>query len=86
MRFKILFAQDRNDSLKRVATKVLDGNLDDTGPLTVPSESTFHHAQYLSHKFVDTFASDQQAGHTSANPGKFHSGHSGHRFLREVIV
>ena len=64
MRFKMLFAQDGNDSLKRVATKVLDGDLDDVGPLTTSSESTFHHAQYLSREFVDTFTSDRQAGHT----------------------
>jgi len=64
MRFKILFTQDGNDLLKRVATKVLDGDLDDTGPLTAPSESTFHYTQYLSRKFVDTFASDRQAGHS----------------------
>ncbi|KAI6139517.1 hypothetical protein BKA82DRAFT_4364644 [Pisolithus tinctorius] len=35
MQFKMLFAQDGNDSLKRVATRVLDGNLDDASPLTL---------------------------------------------------
>ena len=67
MRFKMLFTQDRNDSLKRVATKVLDGDLDDDSSLTASlptSECTFHHKQYLSHEFVNTFASDRQAGHS----------------------
>ncbi|KIM58061.1 hypothetical protein SCLCIDRAFT_28331 [Scleroderma citrinum Foug A] len=67
MRFKMLFAQDRNNSLKRVATKVLDGDLDNNGPLTasLPTlECTFRHEQYLSHEFVNTFASDRQAGHS----------------------
>ena len=72
MRFKILFTQDGNDLLKRVATKVLDGDLDDTGPLTAPSESTFHYTQYLSRKFVDTFASDRQAGHSIFEIGRAH--------------
>ncbi|KIK15125.1 hypothetical protein PISMIDRAFT_16727 [Pisolithus microcarpus 441] len=67
MQFKMLFAQDRNDSLKRVATRVLDGDLDDTGSLasSLPSsEYTFHHEQYLTREFVDTFASGWQAGHS----------------------
>ena len=60
MRFKMLFAQDGNDSLKRVATKVLNGDLDDAGPLTASptSEGTFHHEQYLTCEFVDRFTSD----------------------------
>ncbi|KAI5990606.1 hypothetical protein EDD15DRAFT_2388740 [Pisolithus albus] len=67
MRFKMLFAQDGNDSLKRVATRVLDGNLDDTGPqaATLPtSDYTLHHEQYLTPEFVETFASDRQTGHS----------------------
>ncbi|KIO01172.1 hypothetical protein M404DRAFT_28898 [Pisolithus tinctorius Marx 270] len=67
MRFKMLFAQDRNDSLKRVATRVLDGNLDDASPLT-PShpmlEGAFHHEQYLTRDFVEKFASGRQTGHS----------------------
>ncbi|KAI6143575.1 hypothetical protein BKA82DRAFT_4331131 [Pisolithus tinctorius] len=67
MRFKMLFAQDGNDSLKRVATRVLDGNLDDASPLT-PShpmlEGAFHHEQYLTRDFVEKFASGQQTGHS----------------------
>ncbi|KIK18692.1 hypothetical protein PISMIDRAFT_14188 [Pisolithus microcarpus 441] len=61
MRFKMLFAQDGNDSLKRVATRVLDGNLDDTDQLatSLPTlEHAFHHEQYLTRKFVEKFASD----------------------------
>ncbi|KAI5987809.1 hypothetical protein EDD15DRAFT_2135429, partial [Pisolithus albus] len=67
MRFKMLFAQDGNDSLKRVAIRVLDGDLDDTGSLAMSlpsSEYTFHHEQYLTREFVDTFASGRQAGHS----------------------
>ncbi|KAI5981599.1 hypothetical protein EDD15DRAFT_2391694 [Pisolithus albus] len=67
MRFKMLFAQDGNDSLKRVATRVLDGNLDDTNQLTtsLPTlEHAFHHEQYLTHKFIEKFASDRQTGHS----------------------
>ncbi|KAI6007027.1 hypothetical protein EDD15DRAFT_2383928 [Pisolithus albus] len=67
MRFKMLFAQDGNDSLKRVATRVLDGNLDDTGPpaASLPaSEYAFHHEQYLTREFVERFASDRQNGHS----------------------
>ncbi|KAI6011450.1 hypothetical protein BKA83DRAFT_4467030 [Pisolithus microcarpus] len=55
MQFKMLFAQDGNDSLKRVATRVLDGNLDDTNQLatSVPTlEHTFHHEQYLTREFT----------------------------------
>ncbi|KAI6138184.1 hypothetical protein BKA82DRAFT_4333280 [Pisolithus tinctorius] len=67
MRFKMLFAQDGNDSLKRVATRVLDGNLDDASPLT-PShpmlEGAFHHEQYLTRDFVEKFASGRQTGHS----------------------
>ncbi|KAI5994770.1 hypothetical protein EDD15DRAFT_2195902 [Pisolithus albus] len=65
MRFKMLFAQDGNDSLKRVATRVLDGNLDDAGQLaaSLPTpEHTFNHEQYLTWEFVDKFASDQPTG------------------------
>ncbi|KIK13838.1 hypothetical protein PISMIDRAFT_17711 [Pisolithus microcarpus 441] len=67
MQFKMLFAQDGNDSLKRVATRVLDGNLDDTDQLatSVPTlEHAFHHEQYLTRKFVEKFASDRQTGHS----------------------
>ncbi|KAI6018452.1 hypothetical protein BKA83DRAFT_4127671 [Pisolithus microcarpus] len=67
MRFKMLFAQDGNDSLKRVATRVLDGNLDDTDQLatSLPTlEHAFHHEQYLTREFVEKFASDQQTGHS----------------------
>ncbi|KAI6023157.1 hypothetical protein BKA83DRAFT_4053758 [Pisolithus microcarpus] len=67
MRFKMLFAQDGNDSLKRVATRVLDGNLDDTDQLatSVPTlEHAFHHEQYLTREFVEKFASDRQTGHS----------------------
>ncbi|KIK23092.1 hypothetical protein PISMIDRAFT_11215 [Pisolithus microcarpus 441] len=67
MQFKMLFAQDGNDSLKRVATRVLDGNLDDTNQLatSVPTlEHTFHHEQYLTREFVEKFASDRQTGHS----------------------
>ncbi|KAI6041993.1 hypothetical protein EDC04DRAFT_2878686 [Pisolithus marmoratus] len=56
-----------NDSLKRVVTRVLDGDLNDTGSLTTSlpmSEYTFHHEQYLMHEFVETFASGQQAVHS----------------------
>ncbi|KIO02918.1 hypothetical protein M404DRAFT_27534 [Pisolithus tinctorius Marx 270] len=67
MRFKMLFAQDGNDSLKRVATRVLDSNLDDASPLT-PShpmlEGAFHHEQYLTRDFVEKFASRRQTGHS----------------------
>ncbi|KAI6022186.1 hypothetical protein BKA83DRAFT_4463979 [Pisolithus microcarpus] len=55
MRFKMLFAQDGNDSLKRVATRVLDGNLNDTNQLatSLPTlEHAFHHEQYLTRKFT----------------------------------
>ncbi|KAI6011801.1 hypothetical protein BKA83DRAFT_4466713 [Pisolithus microcarpus] len=67
MRFKMLFAQDGNDSLKRVATRVLDGNLDDTDQLatSLPTlEHAFHHEQYLTREFVEKFASDRQTGHS----------------------
>ncbi|KIK17256.1 hypothetical protein PISMIDRAFT_15258 [Pisolithus microcarpus 441] len=67
MQFKMLFAQDGNDSLKRVATRVLDGNLDDTNQLTtsVPTlEHAFHHEQYLTREFIEKFASDRQTGHS----------------------
>ncbi|KAI5985372.1 hypothetical protein EDD15DRAFT_2390180 [Pisolithus albus] len=65
MRFKMLFAQDGNDSLKRVATRVLDGNLDDTLATSVPTlEHAFHHEQYLTCEFVEKFASDRQTGHS----------------------
>ncbi|KIK20324.1 hypothetical protein PISMIDRAFT_13075 [Pisolithus microcarpus 441] len=67
MRFKMLFAQDGNDSLKRVVTRVLDGNLDDTDQLatSVPTlEHAFHHEQYLTCKFIEKFASDRQTGHS----------------------
>ncbi|KAI6153043.1 hypothetical protein BKA82DRAFT_4326878 [Pisolithus tinctorius] len=67
MQFKMLFAQDRNDSLKRVVTRVLDDNLNDASPLT-PShpmlEGVFHHEQYLTCDFVKKFASRQQTGHS----------------------
>ena len=67
MIFKMLFAQDGNNSLKRVETKVLDGDLGDDSPLTASlptSECTFRHKQYLSHEFVNTFTSNRQAGHS----------------------
>ena len=67
MRFKLLFSQDGNDSLKRVATKVLDGDLDDTVPLAASlsaSECTYLHEQYLTHEFVKRFTSDQWAAHS----------------------
>ncbi|KAI6146361.1 hypothetical protein BKA82DRAFT_59363, partial [Pisolithus tinctorius] len=67
IQFKMLFAQDRNDSLKRVVTRVLDGNLDDTAPLTTSHpmlEGMFHHEQYLTHDFVKKFASEWQTGHS----------------------
>ncbi|KIK18075.1 hypothetical protein PISMIDRAFT_110128 [Pisolithus microcarpus 441] len=67
MQFKMLFAQDGNDSLKRVVTRVLDGNLDDTDQLatSVPTlEHAFHHEQYLTREFIEKFASDQQTGHS----------------------
>ena len=67
MRFKILFTQDGNDSLKRVATKVMDGDLDDAGShaTSLPTlECTFHHEQYLTHEFVDKFTSNWQTGYS----------------------
>ncbi|KIM59405.1 hypothetical protein SCLCIDRAFT_126248 [Scleroderma citrinum Foug A] len=66
MRFKMLFTQDGNDSLKRVATKVLNGDLDDAGPLTASPtlEGTFHHEQYLTREFVDRFTSDRRVAHS----------------------
>ena len=67
MRCKLLFAQDGNDSLKRVVTKVLDGNLDDAVPLaaSLPAlECTYHHEQYLTWEFVERFTSDWQAAHS----------------------
>ncbi|KAI5991914.1 hypothetical protein EDD15DRAFT_2388404 [Pisolithus albus] len=62
MRFRILFAQDGNDSLKRVATRILDGDIDDAVTSLPTSERTFHHEQYLTREFVDKFASNRQAG------------------------
>ncbi|KAI6013624.1 hypothetical protein BKA83DRAFT_4473946 [Pisolithus microcarpus] len=64
MRFRMLFAQDGNDSLKRVATRMLDGDIDDAATSLPTSEHTFHHEQYLSHEFVDKFASNRQTGHS----------------------
>ncbi|KAI6020725.1 hypothetical protein BKA83DRAFT_4464456 [Pisolithus microcarpus] len=55
------------DELAIVATRVLDGNLNDTDQLatSVPTlEHAFHHEQYLTCKFVEKFASDQQTGHS----------------------
>ncbi|KIK15662.1 hypothetical protein PISMIDRAFT_16358 [Pisolithus microcarpus 441] len=63
-RLKMLFAQDGNDSLKRVATRMLDGDIDDAATSLPTSEHTFHHKQYLSREFVDKFASNQQTGHS----------------------
>ncbi|KIK21581.1 hypothetical protein PISMIDRAFT_12206 [Pisolithus microcarpus 441] len=64
MRFRMLFAQDGNDSLKRVVTRMLDGDIDDAATSLPTSEHTFHHEQYLSHEFVDKFASNRQTGHS----------------------
>ncbi|KAI5983701.1 hypothetical protein EDD15DRAFT_2201864 [Pisolithus albus] len=57
MRFAMLFAQDGNDSLKRVATRILDGDIDHVAA-SPTSERTFHHEQYLTqrqrgHSIVD---------------------------------
>ncbi|KAI6116970.1 hypothetical protein EDD17DRAFT_1477623 [Pisolithus thermaeus] len=64
MRFSMLFTQDGNDSLKRVATRILDGDVDHVAASLPTSERTFHHEQYLTHEFVDKFASDRQTGHS----------------------
>ncbi|KIK24324.1 hypothetical protein PISMIDRAFT_10312 [Pisolithus microcarpus 441] len=64
MQFRMLFAQDGNDSLKRVATRMLDGDIDDAATSLPTSEHTFHHEQYLSREFVDKFASNRQTGHS----------------------
>ena len=50
-----------------MATKVLDGDLDDAVPLAISlsaSECTYHHEQYLTHEFVKRFASDWRAAHS----------------------
>ncbi|KAI5999231.1 hypothetical protein EDD15DRAFT_2363309 [Pisolithus albus] len=67
MRFVMLFAQDGNDSLKRVATRILDGDIDHVAASLHASERTFHHEQYLMRDFVDKFASDRQTGHSIVN-------------------
>lgn len=64
MRFAMLFAQDGNDSLKRVATRILDGDIDHVAASPPTSEHTFHHEQYLTREFVDKFASERQTGHS----------------------
>ncbi|KAI5995861.1 hypothetical protein EDD15DRAFT_2365295 [Pisolithus albus] len=64
MRFAMLFAQDGNDSLKRVATRILDGDIDHVTASPPTSERTFHHEQYLTREFVDKFASERQTGHS----------------------
>ncbi|KAI6120039.1 hypothetical protein EDD16DRAFT_1692465 [Pisolithus croceorrhizus] len=64
MCFSMLFTQDGNDSLKQVATRILDGDVDHVATSLPTSEHTFHHEQYLTHEFVDKFASDQQMGHS----------------------
>ena len=82
MRFKMLFTQDGNDSLKRVATKVLNGDLDDAGPLTTSptSEGMFHHEQYLTREFVDRFASDRRVVHSILDEVRKSCSHSFARF------
>ncbi|KAI5989484.1 hypothetical protein EDD15DRAFT_2171323 [Pisolithus albus] len=67
MRFAMLFAQDGNDSLKRVATRILDGDIDHVAASLPASERTFHHEQYLTREFVDKFASDRQTGNSIVN-------------------
>ncbi|KAI5996959.1 hypothetical protein EDD15DRAFT_2163188 [Pisolithus albus] len=67
MRFAMLFTQDGNDSLKRVATRILDGDIDHVAASLHASERTFHHEQYLMRDFVDKFASDRQTGHSIVN-------------------
>ncbi|KAI6000459.1 hypothetical protein EDD15DRAFT_2361968 [Pisolithus albus] len=59
----MLFAQDSNDSLKRVVTRILDGDIDHVAA-SPTSEHTFHHEQYLTREFVNKFASEQQRGHS----------------------
>ncbi|KAI6117929.1 hypothetical protein F5141DRAFT_1187094 [Pisolithus sp. B1] len=64
MCFAMLFTQDRNDSLKQVAMRILDGNVNHVAASLPTSEHTFHHEQYLTHEFINKFASDQQMGHS----------------------
>ncbi|KAI6013128.1 hypothetical protein BKA83DRAFT_4466258 [Pisolithus microcarpus] len=56
-----------NDSLKQVVTRILDGNINDAATSLPTSEHTFHHEQYLTHEFVNKFASNQQTGHSLIN-------------------
>ncbi|KAI6113495.1 hypothetical protein EV401DRAFT_1982963 [Pisolithus croceorrhizus] len=64
MRFRMLIAQDGNDSLKRVATRILDGDVDNAATSLPTLERTFHHEQYLTREFVDKFASNRHMGHS----------------------
>ncbi|KAI6142300.1 hypothetical protein EDD17DRAFT_1662346 [Pisolithus thermaeus] len=64
MQFRMLIAQDGNDSLKRVATWILDGDVDNAATSLPTLECTFHHEQYLTHEFVDKFASNRHMGHS----------------------
>lgn len=64
MRFRMLIAQDGNDSLKRVATRILDGDVDNAATSLPALERTFHHEQYLTREFVDKFASNRHMGHS----------------------
>ncbi|KAI6016970.1 hypothetical protein BKA83DRAFT_4497506 [Pisolithus microcarpus] len=64
MHFAMLFTQDSNDSLKRVATRILDGNIDHVAASPPTSECTFHHEQYPTCEFINKFASEWQTGHS----------------------
>ncbi|KAI6135980.1 hypothetical protein F5141DRAFT_1059245 [Pisolithus sp. B1] len=43
---------------------ILDGDMDDAATSLPTSEHTFYHEQYLTHEFVDEFASNWQADHS----------------------
>ncbi|KIJ64310.1 hypothetical protein HYDPIDRAFT_90572, partial [Hydnomerulius pinastri MD-312] len=67
LRFKLLYAQDGNDSLKRVMKKALDEDLEDEGvvpsSLARPSDSASEVLvgdRYLSREYVDGFAASSR--------------------------